>query len=93
MNGNPIPLNVAISVISGVKIHPPKKPFRNLARISSSDRSLISAFESMIERESVLSLWCLGLTIELRELEDKVEGVRFSDMCIVRVLDRERGAL
>ena len=93
MNGNPIPLRVAISVISGVKIHPPKKPFRNLAKISSSDRFLISAFERMIERESVISLWCLGLTIELRELEDKVEGVRFSDMCIVRVLDRERGAL
>jgi len=67
MNGNPIPLNVAISVISGVKIHPPKKPFRNLARTSSSDRPLISAFERMIERESVINLWCLGLTIELRE--------------------------
>jgi len=78
-----------IKYLSGMKTHPPKKPFTNLAKISSSVKLPTSFLESVMDRESENVAWFLGFTIR-RECEDETDGERVGNMFMVLVLDAGR---
>jgi len=91
MNFLPIPFKDAMRILSGVKTQPPKNPFKNLAKISSSEKLPISLFNRWIKRLSTIPKWLRGLTV-LRIEEDNAEvGERVSVGSIVRVLDADNG--
>jgi len=64
----PTILRAPKSVFSGRKLHPPKKPCKNRARICSSVRSPISEFRRLMDIESGTVMWLRGLTME-KDLE------------------------
>jgi hypothetical protein len=80
-----------MSFLSGVKTQPPKNPFKNLAKISSSERLPIWLFDKWIKRLSATATWFRGLMVLRIEVESEEVGDRVSDFCMVRVVDADKG--